>query len=508
MRSLTRRIFFVAALAVLVIALPLHAERYGAVLTGAQEAPTPVTTNGYGNATVTLDPSHTSLTLDLTVAGLTSPVTLAHIHEAARGVAGGVRVDFNPNANMTNGRISHTYTITKEIGDAIAANPQNYYVNVHTSNFGGGEIRGQLTPLDTTVTYAGELRGANENPPVTTTAVGSFFITLDAANNMTWEINTGGVTSPTLSHIHVGAAGTNGGVVVTFASSAAAFNGRRVTGRATLTTELANQIRANPAGYYVNVHTTANPTGELRGQLVAANEYIIPVAGKVAGANGENFVSDIRIFNPSYTSRATALLEYFQRGTSANESATTSYAVDIPPRGTALLDDAANSAQLNAPAGTIGAVRVSSSSQLAVTSAIYDDRRARGGGTIGQFVPAVSRANALRRGVLPQLLADGIMRTNVGIFNPNAWPVDVHFELRDPTGALLGSGTAVLPAFSQQQNPIASYFGGVDTTHAHGLTMSFDAGAPIVVYASVIDGTSADQIMVMAQPDPGVNAAQ
>jgi hypothetical protein len=485
----------------------LHAETFGAVLTGSQEAPNPVTTSGFGNATVTLDAAHTSMTVDLTVFGLSAPITVGHIHEAARGTAGGVRIDLAPATNMTNGRLNRTFTIPQAQGDAIAANPQNFYINMHTSTNPGGEIRGQLTPLDTTITWAGELRGSNEFPPVSSTAVGAFFITLDRSNLMTFDINTGTLVSPTAAHIHTGAVGASGGVRVGLGANAAAFTGNRLRGQVQVPEADATAFRANPAAFYVNVHTTANPGGEIRGQLAPAFEYDIPVAGKVTGANGENFVSDVRIFNPSYTSRAAVLVEYFARGTVANTNATSTIAVDIAPRGTAALDDIGSATQLNA-VGTIGAVRVSSSSQLAVSSRIYDDRRARNGGTIGQFVPAVARANGLRRGVLPQLSNDSIARTNIGLFNPNIVPVDVRLELRNAAGTLLGSATLVLPALSQQQNSIGTYFAGVDLSNAPALALSFDASAPIAVYGSVIDGVSADQIFVSALPDPGVAAGQ
>ena len=505
---MTKKVLTALVLFILVATPALHAETFGAVLTGTQEAPNPVTTAGYGNATVTLDAARTTLTVEMTVSSLSAPVTNAHIHgEFPRGTAGGVKLDLAPGTNLANGRLSRTYTIDKALGDAIAARPELFYLNVHTSANPGGEIRGQLTALDTTIRYSGELRGLNEVPPVTSNAAGSFFITLEPSNLLTFEIHTGGVVSPTNAHIHIGAAGVAGGVRVGLFSAANPFAGDRLRGQVQVPADVAADIRANPANFYVNIHSTANPGGEVRGQLVAANEYDIPVAGKVSGANGESFVSDVRIFNPSYTSRATALVEYFARGTAANTTATTTIAVDIAPRGTAVLNDIGSTTQLNA-VGTIGAIRVASGSALAVSSRIYDDRRARNGGTIGQYVPGIARANALRRGVLTQLGNDAASRTNLGVFNPNTSAVDVRFELRSQTGTLLGSGSFVVAPLSQQQNSIGSYFAGVDLSNAPALALSFDASAPVHVYGSVVDNVSSDQIMVTAQPDPGVSANQ
>jgi hypothetical protein len=74
----------------------------------------------------------------------------------------------------------------------------------------------------------------------------------------------------TLGHIHVGAAGTNGPPVVDL------FTGPAVSprlflqaDRLTITEDLAAQICGNVTGYYINYHTTLDPPGAVRGQLVS-----------------------------------------------------------------------------------------------------------------------------------------------------------------------------------------------------------------------------------------------
>jgi hypothetical protein len=47
----------------------------------------------------------------------------------------------------------------------LLANPQNYYVNIHTTDFPGGAIRGQLMPTTSRV-LIGLMRPSNETPPV------------------------------------------------------------------------------------------------------------------------------------------------------------------------------------------------------------------------------------------------------------------------------------------------------------------------------------------------------
>lgn len=500
---MAKRIPLSLALVLLLFTGAAYAETFGAVLTPSQEVP-PVTSNGFGFATVTLDPTHTQVTVNLIVTGLTTPINNGHIHgPGLRGVAVGTKVNFVVGTNIVNGRMNMTFSIAKDVADDMVLRPEMYYVNIHTTQNGGGEVRGQLTALDTLAVFVADLRGANEAPnPVTTNAVGSALVTIDPNNVVTFDINATALVGPTLAHIHAGVAGVAASPIITFASNASAFTGGRVKGTVSATPQQAAEIKANPSAFYVNVHTTANGGGEIRGQLTAANEYDIAVAGKVSGGGGENFVSDVRVFNASYQNRASALLEYFQAGTTPNTNATNSIAVDIPARGTAVLNDIAGASGFNT-GGTTGGVRVTSASALAVSSRIYDDRRARNGGTIGQFVPGVSRSSHLRRGVLGQLQSNGEARTNIGFFNPNTGQVDLRLELRDAAGALLAQATRVLEPLTQQQNSLAGYFPGVDLSNRAALSVSFDASGPIVGYGSVIDNVSSDQIFVSAASDPG-----
>ncbi|HEY6139530.1 MAG TPA: CHRD domain-containing protein [Thermoanaerobaculia bacterium] len=511
---MTRRIGLAASVFLLAAALA-QAQTYGVVMTGSQERPSATTSTGWGNATVFFDSTRSNINVTITVTGLTSAITGAHIHEKASGSdVGNIVVGFTPTATFTNGKLTGTFPIDSAVAGRLAANPSNFYMNVHTSQNPGGEIRGDLTPASGQfLYYANELRGANEVPATGSSAVGAFFITIDTINKtLTWDV-TSNVANPTLAHIHNNVAGANGGIVVNFALTPGAFTNGRTSGSvsiAGLTDTQFNDLITKPQNFYVNVHSTTNGGGEIRGQLTPAVESDMAVAGRVTNALGQTFVTDARVFNPSYDTPAVALLEYFASGTSANTTATATKIVDIPPRGTAVLDDIAGSSGFNV-SGT-GAVRVSAARDLVATSRIFLDLRPSDGGTFGQFVPSVKRANALRRGAMTQLgnstnLQVG-SRTNIGFFNPNAVTVTVRLELRGPDGALLGQNTLFLQPLSQQQNGIGGYFPGVDLTNATNLTLSFDSSAPVDAYASVVDNKAGDQIFVGAQEDTGVAASQ
>ncbi len=69
------------------------------------------------------------------------------------------------------------------------------------------------------------------------------------------------------AHIHLGAAGTNGGVVVNLNPAGATVTGNMAENCVIASAELAAAIVANPSHYYVNVHTPTYPGGAIRGQL-------------------------------------------------------------------------------------------------------------------------------------------------------------------------------------------------------------------------------------------------
>jgi len=72
-------------------------------------------------------------------------LTGAHIHVGVAGANGPVVVDLDPfNAEITGNKAEHCVVTTAELAGAIVANPTGYYVNVHTTAYPGGAIRGQL----------------------------------------------------------------------------------------------------------------------------------------------------------------------------------------------------------------------------------------------------------------------------------------------------------------------------------------------------------------------------
>lgn len=113
------------------------------------------------------------------------------------------------------------------------------------------------------VKFTATINGTQEQPATPSTASGAFSATLDKTTRMlTYEVTFQGLT-PMMGHIHKGAPGTNGPVVVGFDNTA--VKASPVKGTATLRQSFADSMMNGLT--YVNLHTTAYPNGEIRGNV-------------------------------------------------------------------------------------------------------------------------------------------------------------------------------------------------------------------------------------------------
>ena len=85
-----------------------------------------------------------NLTYFMSYDGLSSGVAAAHIHDGARGTSGAPFIFFSPAAGSKSGTVSGTFTLSAAQKARVLGG--NTYFNVHTTTFGGGEIRGQIEP--------------------------------------------------------------------------------------------------------------------------------------------------------------------------------------------------------------------------------------------------------------------------------------------------------------------------------------------------------------------------
>lgn len=155
------------AAALLLSVLPASAQNttLTATLNGGEEVPI-VLTGAVATIIVSVDPVARELAVELRAFNLPTGTTAGHIHIAPRGISGPVVIDFPINRGVT-GDFNQSFRIGEaqfharpEIGintidDAIQAIVAgNSYANIHTTANGGGEMRGQLTVPQRTVTVS------------------------------------------------------------------------------------------------------------------------------------------------------------------------------------------------------------------------------------------------------------------------------------------------------------------------------------------------------------------
>lgn len=134
-----------------------------------------------------------------------------------------------------------------------------------------------------TENFTANLSGSNEVPAGDAGATGKATVTVDASSGEVCAKVTSSVTDAAAMHIHKGASGANGAVVVTL--DVKSINGDSICAKGTAA--VAGDITADPAGYYVNIHTPAAPGGAVRGQLASATP-----SGVNAGSGGQAGTTD------------------------------------------------------------------------------------------------------------------------------------------------------------------------------------------------------------------------
>ena len=144
------RPILIAVATVPILALPTTAVAVGGSplatdLTGAEEAPGPGDPDASGQVSLTLNQGTGTVCFDASWADIDGTVVAAHIHPAPAGVSGPVAVPLFAGAFAGTDSASGCVTgVDSELVKEIRKSPEQYYVNVHSTVFPAGAIRGQL----------------------------------------------------------------------------------------------------------------------------------------------------------------------------------------------------------------------------------------------------------------------------------------------------------------------------------------------------------------------------
>ena len=258
---------------------PAHTWAFAAMLSGANEVP-PVDSPATGQALLTLSADMSELHYRLMVNDLDG-ATAAHIHEAPAGSNGPVIFPLftgGPPPLEQGSPVSDTLAPT--ISQVAALVAGDYYVNVHTPANPGGEIRGQVGMAMPRMDSHALLTGGEENPAVDTDAVGlgTFHLSADLST-LDFHLAVADIENVTAAHLHTGWPGVNGGVAhALFLGGPPPLEpGSPVNGLIAMDAQSVLDLWSGY--YYANVHTTANPGGEIRGQVEGASLFTADLSG-------------------------------------------------------------------------------------------------------------------------------------------------------------------------------------------------------------------------------------
>ena len=272
------------------------------LMNGPSEVPavdTPATASGF------LSINGTNIVYNISFEGLSAPASAAHIHgPAAPTNSASVLIPLTV-ASGTSGTLSGSAPLSPDQLALIVSGQT--YVNIHTANHPGGEIRGQVVPLRIPIT----LNGAAEVPTVATSASATGTLTL-IGSQLFYDISYAGLHgSATAAHIHGPAdASTPANVLVPLKNP----TGTSGTISGTVSLDPTNLTYLLSGLTYVNIHSTTNPAGEIRGQIypaqfnvnLSAAAEVSPTASPGTGRGIMTLSNSVLSYNISFTNLLSA----------------------------------------------------------------------------------------------------------------------------------------------------------------------------------------------------------
>ncbi|MBD3647631.1 MAG: CHRD domain-containing protein, partial [Pseudomonadales bacterium] len=188
----------------------------------------------------------------------------AHIHQGFAGTNGPVLVALEQESGNANRWRLPADTVLDAATRTAIMNGETYY-NVHSETYPAGEIRGQILPDNMDAIFATPTGLEQVPEPVDSTGFARGALTIDRDTGIAQVHFTSAGIEVGAAHVHQGIAGTNGGVVIEMMQDAQ-NTAHWFASDVELGTELVTAL--DSAELYFNLHTSANPVGELRGQIL------------------------------------------------------------------------------------------------------------------------------------------------------------------------------------------------------------------------------------------------
>ncbi|MGH7946524.1 MAG: CHRD domain-containing protein, partial [Opitutaceae bacterium] len=309
-----RGLLFAGAFCALVVNAAAQIVEFRATINQAQENP-PTGAPGTGTAVMFYDVGTNTFDLVVTISGMTNTASASHIHEAASGTNGPVATNLGAEAvyTRTGNALNATFRDVRHMGDARRLLRGEAYYNIHSGQFPGGEVRGQLiarpkrfyanmdVAQEAAAFPAQNFSGLND--------MGGAVMLYDPTTNMMrlrlslFNFN----NTLNNSHFHAQIPGLSGPVVVNLGNNANAGGYNTTNGFISGTFDIpmtgADSIGLMLGGLYLNFHSNIFGGGEVRGQVWPSEEVAgtrfsnISVRGNV-GAGDQVLIQGITVNGP------------------------------------------------------------------------------------------------------------------------------------------------------------------------------------------------------------------
>lgn len=219
-----------------------------------------VLSNARGRGFVFIDHAERTVDINATATDLNN-ASAAHVHQGYAGISGDILFELEPTASDT-WQTGDTQALENTEYQSLLAG--ELYINVHSSTYPNGELRGQIDP-EVIVVVRTELNGASEVPPVDEPSYGVGYTTLNTEtgeiiiNLRTYNLS----SAATGAHLHEAPTGQIGDIVLSLEQDAVALNLWQTPENSLLTDSGVETLL--DGGFYLSVLN--NPGGEMRGQI-------------------------------------------------------------------------------------------------------------------------------------------------------------------------------------------------------------------------------------------------
>lgn len=277
-----RALLFTGALCALAASASAQVVEFRATLNAAQENP-PTSSPATGVAVMHYNFATNTFDLSVSITGMTNLVSASHIHEGAMGANGSVVTNLGgETAYVRSGNtLTANFIGVRHLGTPRTLLDGGAYYNIHSAQFPGGEIRGQL--IGQPVRLVAKLDVAQEQaafPAVNLAGLNDFGAAIltytPGANTISLRSSIFNFNNAfSNSHIHAGAPGVSGPVVHGLGTNPNAGIYSNTSGAIQGSFDgayLGDPVALLAGGTYLNYHSTQFSGGELRGQILVSNE--------------------------------------------------------------------------------------------------------------------------------------------------------------------------------------------------------------------------------------------